>query len=226
MSRKPPAINTGAMADISFLLLTFFLLTSSISSDQGIMRMLPKLTPEDQKEQPQDLEVTVQNLAVVYVRNVGEGIDEVLITGTNWWGPDGVMTLSDAPGSNVRLSNPRFNYQGKIDKLHEYAKEFFANPNNDPALPLKMSEEIEGIGLYDVSQALISLKCANEVTYSTYIKVHNELSRAVNEIRDELSKEKFGKSLAELEENPDDKEKADAIKRAVPMNISESSKTK
>lgn len=226
MSRKPPAINTGAMADISFLLLTFFLLTSSISSDQGIMRKLPRLAPEEQKEKPEDLEVTVQNLAVVYVRNVGEGIDEVLITGTNWWGPDGVMTLSDAPGSNTRLSNPRFNYQGKIDKLHEYAKEFFANPNNDPNLPFRMPQEIEGLGLYDVSQALISLKCANEVTYSTYIKVHNELSRAINEIRDELAKEKFGQSYAELDESTDQQDKAEAIRKAVPMNISESSKTK
>ena len=41
MARKTPGLNTGSMSDISFLLLTFFLLTSSINTDQGIQRRLP-----------------------------------------------------------------------------------------------------------------------------------------------------------------------------------------
>ena len=41
MAKKTPGLNTGSMADISFLLLTFFLLTSSINTDQGIQRRLP-----------------------------------------------------------------------------------------------------------------------------------------------------------------------------------------
>jgi biopolymer transport protein ExbD len=41
MSKKIPEINSGSMADISFLLLTFFLLTSSINTDLGITRKLP-----------------------------------------------------------------------------------------------------------------------------------------------------------------------------------------
>jgi biopolymer transport protein ExbD len=41
MGKKTPGLNTGSMADISFLLLTFFLLTSSINTDQGIQRRLP-----------------------------------------------------------------------------------------------------------------------------------------------------------------------------------------
>ena len=40
-ARKSPEINSGSMADISFLLLTFFLLTSSINTDLGITRKLP-----------------------------------------------------------------------------------------------------------------------------------------------------------------------------------------
>ncbi|MBQ7734537.1 MAG: biopolymer transporter ExbD, partial [Bacteroidales bacterium] len=38
MSRKMPSLNTSSSADISFLLLTFFLLTSSITNEQGIPR--------------------------------------------------------------------------------------------------------------------------------------------------------------------------------------------
>ena len=39
--RELPRINTTSTADISFLMLTFFLLTSSINTDQGIQRRLP-----------------------------------------------------------------------------------------------------------------------------------------------------------------------------------------
>ena len=44
MARKKkglPELNGSSMSDISFLLLTFFLLTSSINTDLGIQRRLP-----------------------------------------------------------------------------------------------------------------------------------------------------------------------------------------
>jgi biopolymer transport protein ExbD len=50
MARKTPSINTGSMADISFLLLTFFLLTSSINTEQGIPRRLPPPKKDQDKE--------------------------------------------------------------------------------------------------------------------------------------------------------------------------------
>lgn len=47
MARPSVEINSGSMADISFLLLTFFLLTSSIDTDLGILRKLPPPLPPD-----------------------------------------------------------------------------------------------------------------------------------------------------------------------------------
>lgn len=55
MARKVPGINTGSMADISFLLLTFFLLTSSINTEQGIPRRLPPPKDENAKDIKADI---------------------------------------------------------------------------------------------------------------------------------------------------------------------------
>ncbi len=217
MARKAPSINTSSSADISFLLLTFFLLTSNISSDQGIMRQLPKYS-KDVIEQ--EVEINTRNILRVKVTNK----NIVMIEGAKWTGNNWVMLSDNRAGVN---SSNQGNYGGEISTLHEIAYEFFGNPRNEPDLPTRKSTPISEaeFGDFDISEGVVSLECQNYATYETYIKVHNELSRAINILRDELSKEKYGKSFKVLDESNEDadKEKAKAIKKAIPMNISESS---
>ena len=46
--RKMPGLNTSSTADISFMLLIFFLVTTSMDTDQGLARTLPKPPEDDQ----------------------------------------------------------------------------------------------------------------------------------------------------------------------------------
>jgi biopolymer transport protein ExbD len=57
--KEVPALNTTSTADISFMLLIFFLVTSSMDTDKGLPRQLPP--PDDSTEQ-QEVEVKKRNV--------------------------------------------------------------------------------------------------------------------------------------------------------------------
>lgn len=180
--RKTPGLNTGAMSDISFLLLTFFLLTSSINTEQGIPRKLPPPKTEDAKDMKVD--INKRNVLNVLVNFR----DEISVNGD-------VIMVSD---------------------LKARAKEFFANPTNDPSLPEKVSKPIDGIGDFQVSKGVVSLTNDQGTSYNMYVQVQNELQRAVNELRNETALQYFGKKFDAL-----DSAAQRAVSTAIPMSISE-----
>ena len=65
MAKKIPEINASSMADISFLLLIFFLVTTSMDVNQGLARRLPAPIPPDQKVE--DTDINKRNLFVVKI---------------------------------------------------------------------------------------------------------------------------------------------------------------
>lgn len=68
--RKLKEINASSMADISFLLLIFFLVTTSMNVSTGLTRRLPPPLPPDQ--QPQDIDINKRNIFVVKVNSLNQ----------------------------------------------------------------------------------------------------------------------------------------------------------
>lgn len=64
--REVQEINAGSMADIAFLLLIFFLVTTTMDSDTGLMRRLPPI-PDPNVEQDDDQQIHDRDILVVKV---------------------------------------------------------------------------------------------------------------------------------------------------------------
>lgn len=62
--RQVPSLNTTSTADISFMLLIFFLVTTSMDTDRGLMRLLP---PPPKTEQQQETKVKERNVLNVSI---------------------------------------------------------------------------------------------------------------------------------------------------------------
>ncbi len=188
--RKVPEVNSSSQADIAFSLLIFFLVATTMNTDTGLARMLPPMPPENQAQE--DVKVKERNLFLVLVSGGGS-----ILAGTQ-------------------------NDQQPIDlrQLTDKAKEFILNPLDSEDLPEKQDKEIElpdgSKWVYPVSQGVISLQTTRDTGYQVYIQVQNELTRAFNEVRDEVALRKFGARFSELGEG----ERA-AITDAVPLKISE-----
>jgi biopolymer transport protein ExbD len=64
MARQNAEINAGSMADIAFLLLIFFLVTTTIASDRGLQEQLP---PKDEAQQ--DIKIKMRNVYSIIVNS-------------------------------------------------------------------------------------------------------------------------------------------------------------
>ena len=65
--RKTPGVNTQSTADIAFLLLCYFLMTSTMDQQSGLQRRLPPMPDKDQKTE--DTKVNKRNIIIVKINS-------------------------------------------------------------------------------------------------------------------------------------------------------------
>ncbi|MCR5518773.1 MAG: biopolymer transporter ExbD [Bacteroidales bacterium] len=67
MAKKTPAINSSSTADIAFLLLCYFLMTTTMGSQTGLSRRLPPMPDPNQKVE--DQKVNRRNIILVKINS-------------------------------------------------------------------------------------------------------------------------------------------------------------
>ncbi|MBQ5710320.1 MAG: biopolymer transporter ExbD [Alistipes sp.] len=169
--RKAGEINSSSMADIAFLLLIFFLVTTTMDVDSGMKRTLPPIA--DNEQQQDDVELKERNVLMVNVSKEGR-----IMVGTEEYMPADL----NRRGDHSRMSREVLDFLSGIDRSE------------------KKSTEIElGISC-EISQGVVSLKADNETKYNIYLQVQDELTHAFNVYRDMISVQAYGKPFEELNE--------------------------
>lgn len=83
-NRMSQEVNAGSMADIAFLLLIFFLVTTTIASDKGILNILPPKV--DPNVPPPDIQKNERNIFNILIN----ANDDLLVEGEYRRTPDGL----------------------------------------------------------------------------------------------------------------------------------------
>ena len=187
--RKVPGINASSTADISFILLIFFLVVTSMNSNFGLQVMLPNPPDEQQQDDP---EVHERNLLKVYV-NMD---NEIMVT----------------PGKLRDGERPLMLKVDELDELRDLAKEFITANTPDGKVnenypePKKKMDTITYIteaglemsypnGVSNIvrnNQHVITLQTDRSTKYEVYFKVQEVLYGAYNELREEFAKQVYG----------------------------------
>ncbi len=235
--RALPSIPTGSMADIAFLLLVFWLMTTTLESDAGILRRLPPIDLED-------------NSDIVKKKNVYEVLvnfrNELLIEGE----PGDISELKS--GAMAFLTNTgvfkeevgdeemtsrtwvrKADVQEKVgyhkEQYEKAVKEEAEEADIDAKKKIldKWQSKLDAINFFGeyrelVPAAVVSLQNDKGTSYETYISVQNELASALGQLRDDLCMKHWKRKFTDLDDKIEkDKVKILAVRNVFPNRISE-----
>jgi len=198
--RQVQEINAGSMADIAFLLLIFFLVTTTMESDKGILRILPPI--EDKKI---DVDINTQNLLKVNINYKNDirvsGISRTIdITELRNIAKRFIL------GENVKIDDP------STGAAEMYPLEQSKVPYTWKYLPADFTT---------TSEHIIQLKNDRGTSYEKYLQVQNELTAAYREIRDDFC-QKYIPDADTYDDVTDPNIRDEIEKEIYPRKISES----
>ena len=202
--RENPEINAGSMADIAFLLLIFFLVTTTMNVDSGVSKKLSEKPPADYVppviKEKNIFEVNINRNNELLVE--GERMDIKNLK-------EAAIDFIDNGGGEGKTEN------GVATGRCDYCKGERSESSSDHP-----------------NKAIISVQSDRLTEYGTYLAVQDQLLKAYTTLRNRLSIEKYKIPFTELEEaykddknNEDLKKKVEFIKTSYPQIISDAEPT-
>lgn len=170
-SKKTPELNSSSSADIAFLLLCYFLMTTTMNQDSGLQRRLPPMPDKNQKVE--DQKVKRRNVIEVKINSA----DRILVGRE----PIDIKNLKS--------------------KIKEFLRNDVDDQNLPEKKLMSVGEKNGKEIMFEVSKGVISLQNDRGTSYDKYIAVQNELVKAINELRDEYAMSQFGKIYDKLDKD-------------------------
>ena len=169
--RALPEINAGSMADIAFLLLIFFLVTTTMDVDSGINRKLPPWNDEQIDPPP----IKKKNIFTVLVNSN----DQLLVE-------DEYMDIKDLREATKRFLNN--NGSGKCDYCRGALQSPTSSDSPDKAIVSLQNDRGTSYNMYIAVQNELAAaynELRNELAQRRYGKDYEELTgEAQEEIQD------------------------------------------
>lgn len=229
--RELQEINAGSMADIAFLLLIFFLVTTTMEVDAGIGRTLPL-----KRENDTELDIEIRERDVLEIR--ANSKDELLVEGdfieideleeivVDFYTANIGQETDKSMPTYTRITVPKC--QQEITKLQTLTEQ---NPDDiylEEELEkwqtkLKLCEELPEKA-YDEMYKMAMIRLENQAgtSYGLYIKIQNILKKVVNDLRQEKCQEIWGRDYFALDKTlPKDQEIIKKLRVLVPERIIE-----
>ena len=201
--RNLPEINSSSMADIAFLLLIFFLVTTTIATDKGLTLTLPPKA--DPNEPPPDVTKNQRNIFKILVNSSDRSLVED-------------EPLTDVTEIRMMVKEFVLNF-GKMDEDAQALYNML--PQSLKALSLKNPSSSD-----NPKEAVVSFKADRGTSYDIYIAILDQLQGAYYEIYGE----RIGISADDFRtldrKKPDELEKYKLARYGIGMNISIAEPTK
>lgn len=223
--RDIPEINAGSMADIAFLLLLFFLVTTTMEKDKAYIRNIPKKIDVP----PDDVEIQKRNILAIKANSQ----NQLMVRNVVFSDPDKISDfilkfyqtseVENYPEKNfplystatIGLCNSRM---AELDKQIKEAQEKEAYDMEDffKSSRSEWEKKKRAIKLYGKSemreidkQAHIRIEVQVATSYAIFTQIHNEIEEALIFLRNKKCKELFGESYTKVKQryNQDTKDK-------------------
>ncbi len=164
--RSIPEINAGSMADIAFLLLIFFLITTTMANDQGILNILPpQLVGEPPKIKERNVlkvlvnandQILVEDKIYMNLDDLAEFTEKFIMN--NGDDPDLSVSPDDAV---ISLKNDRGTSYNAYIQVQNELRKAYTNVRN------KMAQDIYGANfsvLPEAKQKIIAQKIPQRIS--------------------------------------------------------------
>lgn len=210
--REVPEINAGSMADIAFLLLIFFLVTTTMDKDQAFLRSIPKKVINPPVPPP----VFERNICAI----MANSNNQLLFRGKMMSNPDdisdGIIEFYrfNQKGNDLASNFPMYTWatedqiSGELDKVNATIEQMEASANQSQEILDYQYQALDdwqkkydAFKLYGKAKlpevdlaAHVRIEVQKNTSYELFTKIHTEVQEAIRTLRDEEAKKLWNTS--------------------------------